>query len=213
MSRAAAHFLTAGITSSALRLPSSIFDFTDPKWKGRIGFPPPNASFQAFISGMRLAVGDERTKQWLEDIKKNEPALLENNIQTEEAIAAGEIDVGFVNHYYVFELQAERPDFPVANHFLEDGDPGTLVNVSGVGILKSTDREGPAQQLVDYLLSEQGQRYFPAETSEYPLVDGVAPPEGARPLDEVEGPDIELDALGGQLQSTLELLNEVGLTT
>jgi hypothetical protein len=44
-------------------------------------------------------------------------------------------------------------------------------------------------------------------------VDGVAPPEGARPLDEVEGPDIELDALGGQLQSTLELLNEVGLTT
>ena len=197
----------------ASELPSSIFDFTDPKWKGRIGFPPPNASFQAFISGMRLAVGDERTKQWLEDIKKNEPALLENNIQTEEAIAAGEIDVGFVNHYYVFELQAERPDFPVANHFLEDGDPGTLVNVSGAGILRSADPKGPAQQLVDYLLSERGQEYFSAETSEYPLVDGVAPPEGARPLEEVEGPDIELDALGGQLQSTLELLNEVGLTT
>ena len=197
----------------AAELPSSIFDFTDPKWKGRIGFPPPNASFQAFISGMRLAVGDERTKQWLEDIKKNEPALLENNIQTEEAIAAGEIDVGFVNHYYVFELQAERPDFPVANHFLEDGDPGTLVNVSGAGILKSADPKGPAQQLVDYLLSEKGQEYFSAETSEYPLVDGVAPPKGARPLEEVEGPDIELDALGGQLQSTLELLNEVGLTT
>jgi iron(III) transport system substrate-binding protein len=197
----------------AAELPGSIFDFTDPKWKGRIGFPPPNASFQAFISGMRLAVGDERTKQWLEDIKKNEPALLENNIQTEEAIAAGEIDVGFVNHYYVFELQAERPDFPVANHFLEDGDPGTLVNVSGAGILKSADPKGPAQQLVDYLLSEKGQEYFSAETSEYPLVDGVAPPKGARPLEEVEGPDIELDALGGQLQSTLELLNEVGLTT
>ncbi len=197
----------------ASELPDSIFDFTDPTWKGRIGFPPPNASFQAFISGMRLAVGDERTKQWLEDIKKNEPALLENNIQTEEAIAAGEIDVGFVNHYYVFELRAERPDFPVANHFLKDGDPGTLVNVSGAGILRSAEPKGAAQQLVDYLLSEQGQGYFSAETSEYPLVDGVAPPEGARPLDEVEGPDIELDALGGQLQSTLELLNEVGLTT
>ena len=64
-------------------LPESIFDFTDRRWKGRIGFPPPNASFQAFISGMRLTVGDERTKQWLEDIKKNDPALLENNIQTE----------------------------------------------------------------------------------------------------------------------------------
>jgi len=194
-------------------LPDSIFDFTDPKWKGRIGFPPPNASFQAFISAMRLAVGDERTKRWLEDIKKNEPALLENNIQTEEAIAAGEIDVGFVNHYYVFELRSERPDFPVANHFLKDGDPGTLVNVSGVGMLRSADGKAPAQRLVDYLLSRPGQEYFASETSEYPLVEGVAPPEGARPLEEVEGPDIELDALGGELQSTLELLNEVGLTT
>jgi iron(III) transport system substrate-binding protein len=194
-------------------LPDSIFDFTDPRWKGRIGFPPPNASFQAFISGMRLAVGDDRTRQWLEDIKKNEPALLENNIQTEEAIAAGEIDVGFVNHYYVFELQGERPDFPVANHFLRDGDPGTLVNVSGAGILKSSGRKATAQRLVDHLLSRQGQEYFSTKTFEYPLVDGVAPPEGARPLDEVEGPDIELDALGGRLQSTLELLNEVGLTT
>jgi iron(III) transport system substrate-binding protein len=70
-------------------LPDSIFDFTAPEWKGRIGFPPPNASFQAFISGMRLAVGDERTKTWLEEIKANDPVLLENNIQTEEAIAAG----------------------------------------------------------------------------------------------------------------------------
>ena len=194
-------------------LPASIFDFTDPRWKDRIGFAPPNASFQAFISGMRLTVGDERTKQWLEDIKKNDPVLLENNIQTEEAIASGEIDVGFVNHYYLFELRGERPDFPVENHFLKDGDPGSLVNVSGTGILRSSDAKPTAQRLVDYLLSEQGQAYFSAETSEYPLVDGVAPPEGARPLDEVEGPDIALDALGGKLQSTLELLNEVGLTT
>ena len=99
------------------------------------------------------------------------------------------------------------------NHFLKDGDPGTLVNVSGAGILKSSDRKVTAQRLVDYLLSQPGQQYFSTQTFEYPLVDGVAPPKGARPLDEVEGPDIELDALGGKLQSTLELLNEVGLTT
>jgi iron(III) transport system substrate-binding protein len=194
-------------------LPDSIFDFTAPEWKGRIGFPPPNASFQAFISGMRLAVGDERTKTWLEEIKANDPVLLENNIQTEEAIAAGEIDVGFVNHYYVFELQGERPDFPVANHFLRDGDPGTLVNVAGAGILAGSENARAAQQLVDYLLSPAGQTYFATQTSEYPLVAGIAPPEGARSLDSVEGPDISLGELGGKLRSTLELLNEVGLTT
>ena len=73
---------------------------------------------------MRLSVGDDRTRAWLRDIKDNDPTLLENNIQTEEAIARGEIDVGFVNHYYLYELGAEQPGFPVANHFLRAGDPG-----------------------------------------------------------------------------------------
>jgi iron(III) transport system substrate-binding protein len=191
-------------------LPESIFDFTDPKWKGRIGFAPPNASFQAFVSAMRLDIGDERTRQWLEGIKANEPTLLENNIQTEEAIASGEIDVGFVNHYYAYELRAERPDFPVANHFLEAGDPGALVNVAGAGILKTTDRSADARRFVDYLLSETAQRYFAEKTFEYPLIERIAAPEDLPPIGDLHGPDIKLGDLGGKLKSTLELLNDVG---
>jgi hypothetical protein len=41
----------------------------------------------------------------------------------------------------------------------------------------------------------------------------VAPPEGARAARQRRGPDISLGELGGKLRSTLELLNEVGLTT
>jgi iron(III) transport system substrate-binding protein len=191
-------------------LPDSIFEFTDPKWKGRIGFPPPNASFQAFVSAMRLDVGDERTRQWLDGIKANEPALLENNIQTEEAIASGEIDVGFVNHYYVYELSAERPDFPVANHFLREGDPGALVNVAGAGLLAKGDHAQDAQRFIDYMLSEKGQRYFSEKTFEYPLVAGIAPPEGLPPIKSLHGPNVKLGALGAELKSTLELLSDVG---
>ncbi len=193
-------------------LPSSIFDFTKPEWKDRIGFPPPNASFQAFVSAMRLEVGDARTKRWLEGIKANEPTLLDNNIQTEEAIAAGEIDVGFVNHYYVFELEAEKPGFPVANHFLAKGDPGALVNVAGIGIVKHEDATD-AQKLVAFLLGREAQEYFATKTFEYPLADGVAPPGGLPPLAALQGPDIELGALGDQLRGTLELLDEVGFGT
>lgn len=193
-------------------LPDSIFAFTDPEWKGRIGFPPPNASFQSFVSAMRLEVGDERTKAWLEGIKANEPTLLDNNIQTEEAIAAGEIDVGFVNHYYVFELEIEKPGFPVANHFLAKGDPGALVNVAGVGVVDRPQTED-AQQLVDYLLGPEAQRYFAEKTFEYPLVDGVPAPKGLPPIDGLQGPQIKLGDLGDQLRSTLELLDEVGFGT
>ena len=193
-------------------LPTSIFDFVKPEWKGRIGFPPPNASFQAFVSAMRLEAGDARTKRWLEGIKANEPTLLDNNIQTEEAIAAGEIDVGFVNHYYLGELKAERPGLPVANHFLAKGDPGALVNVAGVGILDRADT-ADAQRLVDFLLGREAQEYFATKTFEYPLADGVAAPPDVPPLADLQGPTIELGALGDQLRGTLELLDEVGFGT
>lgn len=195
------------------QLPDSILDFCDDRWKGKIGFPPPNASFQAFISAMRLGLGDARTREWLECMEDLDPELLENNIQTEEAIADGEIDVGFVNHYYLPELKAENPDFPVGNHFLKAGDPGSLVNVAGAGILKTTDQAEDAEKFVDFLLSESGQRYFSEKTFEYPLVDGIPAPAETRPLEDVHGPEIDLGALGEKLPSTLKLLQDVGLTS
>ena len=190
-------------------LPDSVFDFTAPRWRGKIGFPPTNASFQAFVSAMRLSVGDQRTRAWLEGIKANEPKLLENNIQTIEAIARGEIEVGFVNHYYLYELRAERPDLPVRNHFLAPGDPGSLVNVSGVGLLS---RRPEARRFAEFLLSVEGQRFFATDTAEYPLVEGVHPDDDLRPLREIQGPDVALGELGGKLRTTVELIQDVGLT-
>lgn len=193
-------------------LPDSIWDYADPAWRGRLGLPPTNASFQAMVTAMRLEAGDERTREWLEGIAANEPRIFENNVQTLEAIAAGEIDAGFVNHYYLYGLLAEEPDAPVANHFLEPGDAGALVNVAGVAILRTTDRPGMAQQLVDYLLGP-GQDYFATETDEYPLVAGVSPESELPPLSDLQGPDVELGAFGPELQATLEMLDSVGLAS
>jgi iron(III) transport system substrate-binding protein len=194
-------------------LPDSILDFTDPEWRGRIGFPPTNASFQAFVSAMRLEIGDDRTREWLEGIKANEPRTYENNIQTEEAIARGEVDVGFVNHYYAYELRAEQPDFPVRNHFLREGDPGSLVNAAGAGVLATTDARPDAERFVRYLLSREGQAYVADKLFEYPVAAGVSPPDGLPPLDDLQGPSISLEALGPELRPTLQLLDEVGLTS
>ena len=194
-------------------LPDSVLDFTKPEWKGRIGFPPTNASFQAFVSAMRLDVGDQRTREWLEGIKANQPKTFENNIQTEEAIARGEVDVGFVNHYYAYELRAEQPGFPVRNHFLRKGDPGSLVNAAGAGVLKTTDAKPDADRFVAFLLSRPAQSYFAEKLFEYPVAAGVAPPAGLPPLDSLQGPSIKLTDLGAELRPTLELLDQVGLTS
>ena len=62
-------------------MPDSIWDFTDPKWKGRIGFPPTNASFHVMVTAMRLDWGEEKTKEWLEGIMANEPTFYAKNTQ------------------------------------------------------------------------------------------------------------------------------------
>jgi len=193
-------------------LPASVFELTDDRWKGKLGFPPSNASFQAFVSAMRIDVGDDRTREWLEGIDANEPKLYENNLQTVEAIANGEVDIGLVNHYYLYEIRREQGDVPVQNHFFRTGDPGSLVNAAGIGVLKSSDSQADARKLADYLVSRDGQAYFAEETAEYPLAADVKPGTDLRPLDKVQGPFIDLGMLGDKLPSTLEMIEEAGLT-
>jgi iron(III) transport system substrate-binding protein len=200
---------------SETEVPDSVFDLTDPRWKGKIGFPPTNASFQAFVTAMRLSAGEERTREWLEGLEANDPKTYESNTPTVEAVAAGEIELGLVNHYYLYVVKEEQPDAPVANKYLGSGDPGALVSVAGTAILESTDDEDAAREFVEYLLSDEGQRFYSeeAEEAEYPLVAGVEPKAGLPPLESLEGPDVQLDAFGPELERTLELLNEVGFTT
>jgi iron(III) transport system substrate-binding protein len=196
------------------QVPDSVFDVTDERWRGKLGIAPTNASFQAFVSAMRLESGEQRARQWLEDLKANEPRTYENNVAVVAAVAAGEIEIGLVNHYYLYELKAEDPGAPAANHFTAASDPGSLVNVAGVGILASSDDPALAQRLVDYLLTEPSQRYYTEDgRSEYPLIAGVPPLAGLPPLASIHGIDISLSDLGAKLPSTLELLNEVGLTS
>ena len=193
-------------------LPKSVFDLVDPKWEGKVGIPPTNASFQAFVTAMRVGHGEAKTKDWLTGIKKN-AKVYENNIQIRDAVDNGELVAGLVNHYYLYEKIAEvgADKVHAKHHFFSDGDPGALVNVSGVGIVKGTSRRAAAERFVSYMLGEEAQRYYSDETKEYPLTAGVQPQAGLPPLDSIEGPDIDLSDLAS-LKETLDLLAEVGLT-
>jgi iron(III) transport system substrate-binding protein len=196
-------------------VPDTVDAITDPRWRGKVGIAPPNASFQAFVSAMRLERGDAETRAWLDDVKENEPRFYENNIAILEALAEGEIELGLVNHYYLPLVKAENPDAPVANHFLRAGDVGALVSVAGAGVIDETDKPEEAERFLRFLLSDEGQRFYAEETeeAEYPLVEGVAPREGLPPLETLRGPSIPLDRLGSELESTLELLSAAGYTT
>ena len=192
-------------------LPASILEFTDPGWKGRVGWAPPNGSFQAFVTALRVQYGDASARAWLEGMKANDVRDYPNNISTVAAAARGEIDVGFVNHYYLERfLEEEGPGFGARNHFLGGGDPGALVLVAGAGILKASDNSRAAERFVEYLLSESAQTYFSSETKEYPLIAGVEPAGDMPPLDTLDPPDVDLSNLS-DIQGTLSLMRQAGV--
>ncbi|MEE8370041.1 MAG: iron ABC transporter substrate-binding protein, partial [Dehalococcoidia bacterium] len=191
-------------------LPSSIFGFTDPQWKGRIGWAPTNGSFQAMVTAMRIVEGEERTRQWLEGIKANAPQEYPKNTPIVAAVAAGEIDVGFVNHYYLYRFLAEEGEsFSARNYYLQGGDAGAVVLAAGAGIMDTSKNVEAAEKFLEFMLSPVAQQYFASQTFEYPLVDGVRIEKGLLPLSEIEVPDIDLSNLA-DLKGTLDLLRETG---
>jgi len=196
----------------AAELPSSVFTLTDPKWKGRVAIAPTNASFQAFVTAMRVQVGDARTREWLRGLEANEPKVFESNDLIVRAVNDGQVDLGLANHYYLFQLSAEiGPDKLVArNHYTANGDVGALVNVAGVAILKSSEAQAAAGRLVSFLLSPPAQRHFADVNYEYPVLPGVPATAALTPLDQIQSPDIDLSQLD-QLEATLVLLRETGL--
>ncbi|MCC6790177.1 MAG: iron ABC transporter substrate-binding protein [Thermomicrobiales bacterium] len=191
-------------------LPASVLDLTNETWKGKVGWAPTNASFQAFVTAFRVLKGDDAAREWLQGMLDNEAIAFDGNGALVRAVGAGELPIGLVNHYYLYEIQAEEGALPIANHFFAAGDPGSLVNVAGAGILTTAAHPEQAQVFVDYLLQTAAQTYFAEQTAEYPLIEGVPTVEGLIPLAEVGHPDIDLSDLA-DLQGTLELLAEVGV--
>jgi len=192
-------------------LPDSILDFTDPVWERRIGWAPTNGSFQAWVTALRVREGDDAAQAWLEAIEDNGATAYSNNTSIVDAVGRGEVEVGFVNHYYLYRFLAEEgDDFPARNYFTGPGDVGTLVNVAGAGIIEGADASDEAQQLLEFLLSDESQAFLSGENFEYPLVDGVATPVELTPLSEIVPVVLDLNDLDDR-EGTLKLLQDAGV--
>jgi len=189
-------------------LPDSPLELAQPKWRGRVGWAPTNASLQGYVTALRLVEGEDVARAWLKDMVANDVQVYDSNVPIRDAIAKGEIDLGLINHYYVAEAQAEDPSYPVKVHFPTQ-DLGSLVNVSGVGVLASSKRKEQAIEFVRTMLRRPAQEYFAASSKEYPLIAGVQPSKELTPLDEIPAPDIDLANLG-DLKGTLELMRDTG---
>ncbi len=192
-----------------LELPSSIFDLTGVEWSGLVGWAPTNASFVANVTAMRVLLGEDATAGWLADMIANGVQAYPKNTPIVQATIDGEVVGGLVNHYYLFRFLAEDPSITATLHFFPAGDLGSLVNIAGAAILKTTDQPYDALALVDYLLGDAAQEYFAQSTYEYPLAPTVDPSVDLPALADIETPEIDLSDLA-DLQGTLDMIENSG---
>ncbi|OUZ08885.1 hypothetical protein BHE97_12185 [Aeromicrobium sp. PE09-221] len=196
-------------------VPDTIAEFADPQWAGRFDLPPTNATFQAFVTAMRLVEGEDATRVWLEAVRDNLPEgeRPSNNGGTLDLVEAGTVEIGLVNHYYLYERAAGTEngldDLATRNKIAAVGDLGSMVNVTGVAALSDNPA---ALTFIEFLLSEESQAWFAETSFEYPLVAGAPTPEGLPPLTDFIDTNAKFDLNDlSDLEATVALLQEVGL--
>lgn len=193
-------------------LPDSVLDLTAPEWNGRVAIAPGNASYQAFVTAMRVMHGDDAARDWLEGMVANDFERFDNNILILDAVENGVAEVGLINQYYWYRLVEEEGIDSVSSRlkFLP-GDVGGIVNVAGVGVLNTTEDDEAAQRFVDYMLSDSAQTYFAEQTKEYPLIEGVPTVEDLPQIDELDPPELDLSDLD-TLEETLQMIEDAGMS-
>jgi iron(III) transport system substrate-binding protein len=191
-------------------LPDSPFVLVAPRWRERVGWSPASSSMQEYVTALRARYGDARTREWLEAMVENGAQSYPNNVAIRDAIAGGEIDAGLINHYYVAQaIAAEGRDYPVASHFPRGG-LGSLMLLTSVGVLDSSERKPEAFAFVRSLLEPPSQEFFTFSSKEYPLATTADPdPALPVPLGQVPSTNASLVDLG-ELQATIELMQESG---
>jgi iron(III) transport system substrate-binding protein len=171
------------------------------RWKGRLCLRSGTSEYNASFVADRLAKdGPAATERMLRRWMANDPEIRGADAEVLEAIADGDCDVGFTNHYYLERELEEDPDFPVAPVWADQQGRGTHVNLSGLGVVRGSDRPDEARALIEFLVEPEQQRVFEANNHEF-MVRG-APRFKRDPID-VEG-------AGERLDDALRLMDEVG---
>jgi iron(III) transport system substrate-binding protein len=191
-------------------VPDDIMAFPDlTEYEGEIGWAPTYSSFQGFVTAMIELEGETATREWLRGMQEVVDRAYSDEFAIAQAVADGDLALGFTNHYYIQRVLAGRPDAPLGTAFTA-GDAGSVFNVAGAARLAASDSADQADLFVRHLLSSEAQEYFAIRTFEYPLVSGVDPVGRLPTIDELSVPDVDLSQLS-ELDRTVRILREEGV--
>lgn len=156
-------------------------DLANPRLKGQVcsrsGAHPYNLSLLAAIVAHH---GEQKAEEWAKGVVANFARSPKGGDTDQiKAVAAGECGVAISNSYYFARMM--RSDKPEDRKVVEavgvvwpnQKSQGTHINISGGGMLKTAPHRQAAVKFLEYLASDDAQRYFADGNNEWPAVAGV----------------------------------------
>ena len=192
-------------------LPKSVFELTDPKWKGQVAMAKSsNESLIGQVTAIRVVKGEKAAEDFLKALQANQVKVLKGHTEVRSAVGKGEFKLGLVNHYY-YHLQKQEGS-PVGVIYPDQGPDqmGAPLNVSPVAIIKGAKNVENARKFMDFLLKPETQKLFAEVNYQLPVLPGV-PVKDAKGYNEFKQTDIKLSVLGQELANTMDLLEKVGM--
>jgi iron(III) transport system substrate-binding protein len=197
---------------SAGSLPKNVLELAEPRWKGRVALAPTDSDFPPLVGAVIAQYGKQAAVRWLAGLKRN-GQLYQDDESVVAAVNRGDVAVGIINHYYWYRLRLEvgASGMHSALYFFPNHNVGSLENISGVAVLKTSTHQRQAQAFARFLLSRTGQDILTHGLDfEYPTRPGVKPNPQVTPLSQVQPAEISPTLLGNDRQAA-QLVQESGL--
>jgi iron(III) transport system substrate-binding protein len=193
-------------------LPQSVLDLAQPAWKGKVAIAPTDSDFPPVVGAVLAQYGPAAAKQWLAGLKRNAQVF-----QTDEAVVAavngGRVATGVINHYYWYRLRTEigAQAMHSAVYYFPDHNVGSIENISGVAVLKTSKHPELADRFANFLVSRAAQRIIgQGDDFEYPARPGVTANPQLPPLSSLAPATLGVVKLGND-QAAAKLIQESGL--
>jgi len=191
----------------------------DPKLKGKLcsrsGSHPYNLSL---VASLIAHDGEAKTEEWAKGVVANfARAPKGGDTDQIKSVALGECGVAVSNTYYLARLI--RSDKVDERRMMErvgivwpnQANRGTHINISGAGVVKTSKNVEAAVKFLEYLASDEAQRYFADGNNEWPVVASVVTGNPAlEAMGKFKADTLPIGALAKNVVAAQKLLDRAG---